>query len=296
MEPKTFKQFGTVSVAILLPLFLFFIGLLIIKSGFKSDPSVVILSFVAITFLICLLVFYQITITVDASSVSFKLGIGLFGKQYRISDIQSCKAVKNSAFVGIGIRMLPNGWLYNVSGLYAVELQFKNRSSVVRIGTDKPDEVAAAINSLIKTGSSEGNLIAERRKRLNPMWIVAIIILFVPLTLLISSKQEVNVFTNQEGLVIEGIYGLTIPYDNLLQVDTIGALPGIGIRTNGYALGKTKIGNFRLKDRTNVKLYVKSGFPPYILIQAKESKPIYINFENRQKTIDLYNELVSHKK
>jgi len=65
--------------------------------------------------------------------------------------------------------------------------------------------------------------------------------------------------------------------------------------TNGYALGKTKIGNFRLTDGEDVKLYVKSGFPPYILIHSRNNKPIYINFEDSRKTIELYNDLMKNK-
>lgn len=89
---------------------------------------------------------------------------------------------------------------------------------------------------------------------------------------------------------------MTISYRSLLRVDTISELPAIRIKTNGYAFGNTKIGNFRLTDQTNVKLFVKKGFPPYIYIQSKENKPVYINFEDKQKTIDLYKELLKNKK
>ncbi len=295
MKITTFKQFGTFSVIILLPLMLIFIGLLI-KSGFSSGPIAIIQMFVIVTFLICLLIFYQLTITIDNNTISFKLGIGFVGKTYKFSDIKSCKAVTNSVLNGVGIRMLSNGWLYNVSGLKAIELQFKNRRSIVRIGTDKPEEIADIVNTLIKAETVSKNEIIEKKRQFNPMWIVVIILFLLPIALLISSKQEANIYADQKGLIIEGTYGLAIAYDNLIQVDTINSLPQIKIRTNGYALGKTKIGNFRLSDYSNVKLYVKSGFPPYILIHAKDNKPIYINFEDRMKTINLYNELKKNKK
>lgn len=295
METKIYKQFGTFSVIILLPFMLIFIGLLI-KSGFSKDPVTIIQLFVIVTCLICLLIFYQLTIKIDADSISFSLGIGLVGKTYKFSEIKSCRAVENSALNGIGIRMISNGWLYNVSGLKAIELQFKNRKSVIRIGTDKPEEIADLIKASINKGNVSESFISERKKQINPMWIVVIILFLLPISLLLSSNQEATIYTNQNGLTIEGTYGLTIAYNDLIQVDTINSLPKISIRTNGYAFGKTKIGNFRLTNEKNVKLYVKTGFPPYILIHSKDNKPIYINYEDRQKTVDLYNDLKRNKK
>ena len=154
METKKFTQFGTVSVTIMLPLFLFFSGLLI-KNGLANSPDFYIHLVLAILFLICLLVFYKLTIIVDDKFVTFKLGIGLVRKSYKISDLKSCRPVTNSALNGIGIRMLPNGWLYNVTGIEAIELQFHNKNSIVRIGTNKPDEISQLIRSLMGRGNTE---------------------------------------------------------------------------------------------------------------------------------------------
>jgi len=103
----------------------------------------------AFVLFLCLVNFYQLTIRVDDEHVSFKMGIGL-GKRYRLEDIKSCEPVTNSLWNGIGIRILSNGWLYNVSGLNAIELRFKDKTSVVRIGTDKPEEISQLIQSRLK--------------------------------------------------------------------------------------------------------------------------------------------------
>ena len=89
------------------------------------------------------------------------------GKSYKISDIKYCRTVSNSVINGIGIRMLPNGWLYNVSGLKAIELQFKNRKSVIRIGTDKPDEISQLIQSLIVGGEFSNDMIGNPNKKMD---------------------------------------------------------------------------------------------------------------------------------
>lgn len=162
METKKYTQFGTISVVVLFPLLLLFIGKLI-KSGLTNSPYLFIHILLFLIFLICVLTFYQLKIKVNNSHLSFKLGIGLFSKKYKISDIKSCRPVSNSLINGIGIRMISNGWLYNVSGLKAIEIQFKNKKSVVRIGTNKPKEICQLIQSLID-GNEITNDASERKK------------------------------------------------------------------------------------------------------------------------------------
>ncbi len=294
METKTYRQFGTFSVIVMLPIVLVFI-VLMINSGISADPVTIIQLFVIVTLLICLLIFYQLKIKINSQSISFRLGIGLLGKTYKITEIKSCKAVTNSAINGIGIRMLSNGWLYSVSGLKAIELQFINRKSVVRIGTDKPEELAQLISTLINKECISDNEILQEKRLFNPMWMVAILLFLLPITLLISGKEETKIVTSHNGLTIGGLYGLSITFNDMIKVDTVSVLPQVRLRTNGYALGKARIGNFRLTDGSNVKLFVKNGFPPYILIHSKNNKPIYINYQNRHKTIDLFNNLTKDK-
>lgn len=294
MEAKNYTQFGTFSVAIMLPLLILFTGLLI-KSGLSSSPEMYIYLFLVLTFAICLLIFYKLTIIIDKTNVSFKLGIGLVGKSYKITDIKSCKSVANSALNGIGIRMLSNGWLYNVSGLKAIELQFNNRKSIIRIGTNIPNEISSVIQKLINNEIPLQTDNLGNKKRIRPMWIILIITLLISIILIVSGNQETKVNIDSNGFTIKGFYGQTIPYSELIQVDTVSILPKIELRINGYSLGKTKNGNFRLADKSYVKLFIKKGFAPYILIQSKNREPIYINFEDKQKTLNLYNELIMKK-
>ena len=116
------------------------------------------LVFVALTMLVCLVIFYKLTITIDSESVSFRLGIGLISRKYYISDIQSCKAVRNSFIYGIGIKKIPGGWLYNVSGLNSIELTFKNKGSKVRIGTNNADTISSIVNLMLRKENKGRNL------------------------------------------------------------------------------------------------------------------------------------------
>jgi hypothetical protein len=292
METRKFTQFGTFSVVIMLPLLILFSALLI-KAVLSNTPDYYIHIFLVLTFLICLLIFYKLTIIVDNANVSFKLGIGLVRKTYKIEDLKSCKSVTNSALNGIGIRMLSNGWLYNVSGFKAIELQFVNKKSVVRIGTNNPDEISQLVQSLIGGEVPSNTSDIKAKKWINPLWFLSI--LLIPALIIIPNYQETKVLLNDNEFKIKGIYGLTIPYTDLERVDTISVLPKISLRTNGYAFGKTLIGNFKFQDDSYAKLFVKKGFGPYILIKSKDRKPVYINFENKEKTIELFNRLKTKK-
>lgn len=149
MTTKKFTQLGTICIAVFLPI-LIMEGIVLYKTGISDDPKFIILSLVWILIFFCLLTFYKMTIRIDGNAISFKFGIGWFGKTYPLSEIESCEAVRNHWLAGIGIRWLGNGWLYNVSGLKAIELRFKNKKSVVRLGSNKPDEICENLRKYLQ--------------------------------------------------------------------------------------------------------------------------------------------------
>ncbi len=148
MKSKSFTQIGTFSNLILIPSTLLFLFMLINAYQAEQENLLFEWSMFSILF-ICAITFYRIKITVSEQYISFKMGIGLMQKKYKVATIKSCTPVSNSMISGIGIRLLSNGWLYNVSGFQAVELHFKHKSSVVRIGTDQALKVSAAIQEVL---------------------------------------------------------------------------------------------------------------------------------------------------
>lgn len=96
--------------------------------------------------------FGALTVEVDDLSVQLRFGIGLIRKSFSLADIASCRAVRNRWWWGWGIRLIPGGWLYNVSGLDAVELAMRN-GKVFRIGTNEPhalkDFIQGKLNKMI---------------------------------------------------------------------------------------------------------------------------------------------------
>jgi len=112
-----------------------------------STVFLIILSLLAL----CLLLFFKMQTIVDNDCIKIFFGIGLICKKINIKNIKHLEPVRNKWFYGWGIRMLKNGWLYNIKGLKAVELKFNDRKSVIRIGTKNPEKIISAIELCIET-------------------------------------------------------------------------------------------------------------------------------------------------
>jgi hypothetical protein len=69
-----------------------------------------------------------------------------------MNQITSARTVTTHWIYGWGIRWIPGGWLWNVTGLDGVELALVNGRRF-RIGTDEPERLAAAIQGMIRNGS-----------------------------------------------------------------------------------------------------------------------------------------------
>jgi hypothetical protein len=120
-------------------------GLIVaLRSTLRSIP---LLASSAIVFA-CAILFDSLTVRVSNDHVEIRFGIGMIRKQFNVDNIKTATIVKNKWYYGWGIRLTPHGWLYNVSGLDAVEILMHNGKQY-RIGTDQPNELHNAINSVL---------------------------------------------------------------------------------------------------------------------------------------------------
>ncbi|MFK5854785.1 MAG: hypothetical protein QM503_01555 [Bacteroidota bacterium] len=130
----TEKQTSFVIIGVLIGiLILLFISYNYNWSNVTIDFSGVMV--VSIILVVSLILFFQMRTSVDSEKIHISYGIGLINKRILISNIEQVTVVRNSWYYGFGIRMLKNGWLYNIKGLDAVELKMKNSRSIIRIGT-----------------------------------------------------------------------------------------------------------------------------------------------------------------
>lgn len=105
---------------------------------------------VLVTFVLLVWLFGSLTVEVTTERVALWFGPGIIRREYAASAIRGAEAVRNHWIWGWGIRLTPHGWLYNVSGLEAVELTLEGGKQV-RIGTDEPDRLVAAIRQVALT-------------------------------------------------------------------------------------------------------------------------------------------------
>ena len=106
--------------------------------------------FFILLFGLILLGFYGLTVTVTDMHIIIKLGIGIITKKIDLSSIRSVDTMKYPVYYGYGIRFIPNGLLYNVSGRYAVAIVFKRKKQVIHIGTNDWDNLRAVIEKSIE--------------------------------------------------------------------------------------------------------------------------------------------------
>jgi len=92
--------------------------------------------------------FATLTVVVDDRTVSLSFGLGSLRREVVLADVNAARKVRDHWYDGWGVRIIPRGRLYNVGGLDAVELEMEN-GRVVRIGTDQPDALLAAINAAL---------------------------------------------------------------------------------------------------------------------------------------------------
>ncbi len=93
--------------------------------------------------------FSSLTVRVDDEELRFYFGPGVWERRIPLDDIQSAEVVRNPFFYGWGIRYTFPGWLYNVSGRNAVELDVQGEPPL-RVGTDEPEALQRALEQALQ--------------------------------------------------------------------------------------------------------------------------------------------------
>lgn len=101
------------------------------------------------------LLFASLTVEVADAQLSLAFGPGLIRRRWSVGEIADLRAVRNPWWYGWGIHLTPRGWLFNVAGLDAIEVTFRD-GRTVRIGTDEPQDLIRALREAMmqRTGES----------------------------------------------------------------------------------------------------------------------------------------------
>ncbi len=92
--------------------------------------------------------FASLTVEVDEEFLTVRFGPGLIRKTIPLRYIVSYQLVRNHWYQGWGIRKIPGGWMYNVSGLDALELRLQD-GSIFCVGTGDPAGLMEAIRDVL---------------------------------------------------------------------------------------------------------------------------------------------------
>jgi hypothetical protein len=149
MSDYEHTQPGTL-LRIVLGLFVLALGVtaIIFLSGVSREAGIIFL-LVATLLAFVLLVFHSLMVQVNRNEISLRFGIGIVKKSFSSAEIKTVEQVRNRWFYGWGIKLTPEGWLYSVSGLDAVQIVMQDGRKT-RIGTDEPEKLLAAIESVIR--------------------------------------------------------------------------------------------------------------------------------------------------
>jgi len=123
-------------------------GLLIVGYGINADGKGIGVgsSIAAGAMGLLTVLFSTLTVKVTQDELIFYFGPGFWTKRFPLDDILSADVVRTSPLAGWGIRYTFHGWLYNVSGLQAVELEIQGEGTI-RIGTDEPEALKRALDA-----------------------------------------------------------------------------------------------------------------------------------------------------
>lgn len=131
-------QFGTLTVASVVAAIAVLVWIAM-STGWHPASILVLVILVILLTLFC-----SLTVTIDRRELRCFFGPGLIRRRFALADIVAAVAVRNRWYYGWGIRLTPSGWMFNVSGLDAVELELVSGNRF-RIGTDEPGKLIRAI-------------------------------------------------------------------------------------------------------------------------------------------------------
>lgn len=138
-------QFGWWLLAFFVPIHVVIFYLYVNQIGERPIPPNGLIIFSLLFFVIYIL-FYGMTTLIDEKEILIYFGIGLIRKRISLNNIAAVEEVKNPWYYGWGIRLIPNGILYNISGFRAVKIKLKNTTSSLRIGTKNSLRLVQEIN------------------------------------------------------------------------------------------------------------------------------------------------------
>lgn len=239
------------------------------------------------------LLFYGLTVEVRENSIRASFGIGLISREVAVSEIHAHRRVKNPWYYGWGLRLIPGGWLWNVSGADALELTLTS-GRVWRIGSPQIEALQASLretapqllelkdDTAAKGGRTFGLILSS---------IVLVSLVGLGAAIVLMGRPIQTEVTKSALFVRSAFYGGGVPKTDILSVELLPTLPRIQSRTNGYAAGGTLRGYFRVEGLGSGRLFVETQYPPFVLVRLRRGYLVF-NHADSERTRADYRALV----
>lgn len=100
-----------------------------------------------------------------------------------------------------------------------------------------------------------------------------------------------GIYCNSDGsLEIEGMYGIDLQRDDLIEINLLDKLPSIRAKLNGIALSNIYKGQFKTESLERVRLVINNKQLPYIEFITSDNKKVYHSADS-EKSRELFDEL-----
>ena len=133
------KQIGTALLLVMGVVILFVSLIALDKNSEVIWPLIIIVGLISF-------LFHSLNIKVNTSEINWSFGPGFWKKSVKLEAVNSVRVINTKWYYGLGIRYIPSGWLYTVSGTKAIQLELKDGSKI-NLGTNDPDSLVEVIKS-----------------------------------------------------------------------------------------------------------------------------------------------------
>jgi hypothetical protein len=137
------KQMGTALLLVMGAVILFVSLMAFDNSNEVTLPVIIFIGLISF-------LFHSLNITVNEHEINWSFGPGFWKKSVKLEAVNSVNVIKTKWYYGLGIRYIPSGWLYIVSGTTAIQLELKDGSKI-NLGTNDPDNLVEAIKSQLRS-------------------------------------------------------------------------------------------------------------------------------------------------
>jgi len=121
----------------------------------------------------------------------------------------------------------------------------------------------------------------KRRQRSNNLGIIALLLTGIGVSFLFyKSFQETKIQIQDTAVTFVGMYGETVDFQDIREVELLERLPKISLKVNGSAMDGIYKGKFKTAEGEIAKLLINAENKPYIQIIKKDDKSIFFASKN----------------